>query len=170
MIFGLEFGSHSLGYNITVTKLECLGNELDITDCTIIPGSQCNSAYDRVVGVRCHLDPHSLCAEDEFLNGNTCYMIFENLLLTHDQASSVCKHAGGDLLDILSQAENDFVSELLSKLAPSISNVHTDGKVRNLDDGDIIWESNGDSVDFTKWWPGITDFILFILFPYLCIA
>ena len=150
---GLEFGSLPLGFNVTVTKLECVGNELNITDCTIMPGSQCNSANDRVVGVRCYLDPHSLCAEDEFFNGNSCYKVFKDFV-THEKASSICDDADGYLLDIMSQAEHDFVSELLSKLAPSISSVHTYGKVRNVDDGDVIWENIRETVNFTKWWPG----------------
>jgi hypothetical protein len=155
LVYGLEFGSLPLGFDITVTKLECVGNESNITDCTISNGSRCKSANDQVVGVRCHHDPHSLCAADEYLNGNSCYKIFKDFL-THDLASSVCDHAGGDLLHILSQAENDFVSELLYKLEPTISKIHTDGKMRNVDDvRDVIWENSQETVNFTKWWPGI---------------
>ena len=143
-----------------VTKLECLGNESLITDCKIGIGSTCNSVSDQVVGVRCLLGPrnqHSLCTEDEYLFGNSCFKIFpQNLNMTHKQASSVCESEGYDLLHISSQVENDFVSELLLKLAPSVTQVHTDGIGKKGENKDsFIWENSQENIQFTKWWPGI---------------
>ena len=54
------------------------------------------------------------------------------------------------------QFENDFISEVLLKLHPTISKVHTDGIGfrNNWNEAHFIWQHNGIPIDFKKWWPG----------------
>lgn len=156
LFYGQEFGSFTLGSNVAINELECLGNELLITDCTVGIGSKCNSTDDQFIGVRCHQNPYLQCALDEYLNGNACYKIIsDNLDSTHQEAKSICEDEGGDLLHITSQIENDFVSELVLKFLPSVSKVHTDGIGQNIRGADsFIWEHSNTILNFTNWWPG----------------
>ena len=53
------------------------------------------------------------------------------------------------------QEENDFISELMMAIAPTVKKVHTDGvAIRALRKTRFFWEHNENVLNFTKWWPG----------------
>lgn len=91
-------------------KVECQGNEVNITGCKVFIGSSCSYIHEQVVGVRCHRDPQSLCAPDEYAHGNACYKLVSEELATRERARSLCEGEGGHLLHIYSQVVADLTS------------------------------------------------------------
>ncbi|XP_032783777.2 uncharacterized protein LOC116921556 isoform X1 [Daphnia magna] len=151
---GLEFGPLTMD-KILIERMECTGSETNITGCKVVVGSNCPFIHEQVVGVRCHRDPQSLCAKDEHSHGNACYKLISDEMSTRERARSLCEQTGGSLLYIHSQVENDFISELLTSIAPSITKVHTDGMaIRALRKDLLVWEHSETAMNFTKWWPG----------------
>ena len=65
--------------------------------------------------------------------------------------TAVKNGAGGNLLEINSQTENDFISHLLSKKCPEISKFWTGGIVADVAGLQLgIWHSSKNSIKFNK--------------------
>ena len=95
---------------ILIEKVECTGSEANITGCKVFTGSNCPFIHEQVVGVRCHRDPQSLCAPDEYAHGNACYKLISSEMSTRERARTLCEQSGANLLYIQSQVHMDLVS------------------------------------------------------------
>ncbi|XP_063217165.1 uncharacterized protein LOC134527975 isoform X2 [Bacillus rossius redtenbacheri] len=145
---------------VSVDAVTCSGDEATLQGCRLARGREsCLVARD-AVGVRCRLNSASQCAPGDANHGGRCYALVEEgraEAFTHGEAIQHCQLLGGHLLDINSQAENDFISEWLIQLKPEITSIITSGVGVNVGGSSLwIWESSKKLLSFEKWWPGWT--------------
>jgi hypothetical protein len=78
--------------------------------------------------VRCNPNRIAHCRKDETPHEGHCYHLAGPASgLNHDEAMEHCGRRQARLIDITSQAENNFVSEWLSQSYPEVSTVMTSG-------------------------------------------
>ncbi|XP_076455700.1 contactin-like isoform X2 [Babylonia areolata] len=75
-----------------------------------------------------------------------CYRFVLYPELNHDQARAHCGENGASLVGINSRAEHAFISTWLMSNDLSRREFYTSGLIRNLEAGDLIWESDGSMV------------------------
>lgn len=99
------------------------------------------------VGVRCLPNRVAHCQRDETPHENHCYHLANpEQGLNHAEALEYCKRRGSGLIDVVSQMENNFVSEWLTQNHPEVSSIMTSGvgfKVMNLTLW--LWENNNNA-------------------------
>ncbi|XP_071551766.1 uncharacterized protein [Panulirus ornatus] len=139
-------------------QVECEGSEEHLLQCQLHLGSQ-EDVDKTVVGVRCQRNWVSECREDGVRWGNKCYYMVSSSLVSHAQARDRCSSRSARLLSITSQAENDFVSEMLTSMAGDSVGFHTGGvKTQVFDDIFWLWQNTSypptTALSFTHWWPG----------------
>ncbi|XP_069680100.1 uncharacterized protein teq isoform X2 [Periplaneta americana] len=149
---------------VSVNKVSCGGNEATLSACQLEPqsstGKQCLVSRD-AVGVRCYKNWVSQCQPGEVNHGKKCYRLVVPSVrhalegFSHGEAIRDCKSRGAQLLDIISQEENDFISEWLVQLHPNITNVLTAGVGVNVQQRPLwVWEGSSATFKYSKWWPG----------------
>ena len=95
-----------------------------------------------------------LCGDGWKGYGSNCY-IFSYLTQTIEYASQTCSFKGGHLVDIHSQAENEFVRSLV----PSDYTEIFLGYLRKSSAPDgFVWEITGQAGTYTNWKPGQPDY------------
>lgn len=91
------------------------------------------------VGVRCMLNRVAYCGKDEVPYEGYCYHVGNpDSALNHQEAVDYCSRRQSGLVDISSQAENDFISELLLQNHPEVTSIMTSG-VGFFSMNNIIW-------------------------------
>lgn len=152
-VFGLLPGQIA-----AVRALECQGYEEHLTECQLTPGSR-DDLERTVVGVQCVRNWMSECEKGGMRWGDKCYYVNNSSpLITHLEARDACTSKGTRLLSITSQAENDFVSDMLSSMAGDTVGFHI-GAVRSKTFGQVTWlwhntSSPASTLPFSRWWPG----------------
>ncbi|XP_076317919.1 neurotrypsin-like isoform X2 [Tachypleus tridentatus] len=137
-----------LNINFTsVSDLVCTGEENSIFQCYYSNRSGlCNSS--QVATVTCKPDSASLCGVNEFGFQGNCYQFVLDITATHAKAEHQCHEEGGNLVEINSQMENDFISDWLN-FQKVTSKVHIGGSQSNN-----VWKWNSSSKEiqnFQKW-------------------
>ncbi|XP_050720144.1 uncharacterized protein LOC127000445 isoform X2 [Eriocheir sinensis] len=152
------------GYSAGVKAVVCQGHEEQLTECQLTTGTRENLERT-VVGVQCVRNWVSECKVGGVRWGDKCYYVdTSSPPTTHAHARDGCVSKGARLLSITSQAENDFVSDLLSSLAGDTTGFHTGGvRTQVFDDVFWVWQNTSTlptpDLAFSKWWPGwnVTD-------------
>ncbi|CAB0039888.1 unnamed protein product [Trichogramma brassicae] len=140
---------------IAASSVACNGTEAKFQNCFFHHGS-CEIERD-AIGVRCFPNRQAHCRADERAHNGQCYHVAEaSKALSHDEAHDYCHARGSRLLDVVDQAENDFVSELLAQTKPMVDSVMTSGMgFKTLNRTIWMWEdSSAAKFKYTKWWPG----------------
>ncbi|CAG0895736.1 unnamed protein product [Darwinula stevensoni] len=100
-----------------ITEVKCLGNEENLSNCTLTLGSFCQPTV--MAGVVCQNNSASRCNMGEVPHGGHCYKFFPDVKVSHQEAMMVCHSQSGHLVSIQTQEESDFISEWLLTLAES---------------------------------------------------
>lgn len=80
------------------------------------------------IGVRCVLNRISHCRKDEIPYEGQCYHLAEpESGLNHQEAFDYCTQRQSRLIDITSQAENNFISEWVLQTRPEVTSIMTSG-------------------------------------------
>lgn len=80
------------------------------------------------IGVRCAPNRIAHCRKDEIPHNGQCYHLADpERGLNHAEAIEYCIRRNARLIDITSQAENNFVSEWLLQLYPEVKSIITSG-------------------------------------------
>ncbi|KAK7092203.1 hypothetical protein V1264_007991 [Littorina saxatilis] len=86
------------------------------------------------------------CPDDWLAYGAKCYRFVMYPELDHDMARAQCGSNGASLVGINTQPEHQFVNQWLMAYDLSRREFHTSGLIRNMAEGDMIWESDGTRV------------------------
>ncbi|XP_015191628.1 PREDICTED: uncharacterized protein LOC107074585 isoform X3 [Polistes dominula] len=141
---------------IAANSVTCSGNEIRFQSCKFTHGEKCRVERD-AIGVRCLPNRIVHCRKDEIPHDGQCYHLADSETgLNHAEALQYCSKRNSRLIDIISQAENDFISEWLSQSHPEIGSIMTSGVGFTTFNRTLwLWEDSSRSkFKFTKWWPG----------------
>ncbi|XP_043505908.1 uncharacterized protein LOC122526519 isoform X4 [Polistes fuscatus] len=144
---------------IAANSVTCSGNEIKFQSCKFTHEQECRVERD-AIGVRCLPNRIVHCRKDEIPHNGQCYHLADlETGLNHAEALQYCSKRNSRLLDIISQAENDFISEWLSQSHPEIGSIMTSGVGFTTFNRTLwLWEDSSRSkFKFTKWWPGWTE-------------
>ncbi|XP_031783436.1 uncharacterized protein LOC100120629 isoform X1 [Nasonia vitripennis] len=141
---------------IAANSVTCQGNETKFQNCKFTHKPECRVAKD-AIAVRCL--PHRVahCRKDELAHDGQCYHFAEaTQALNHAEAHDYCQRRGSRLIDVVDQAEHDFISEMLMQSQPHVDSVMTAGMgFTTLNKTIWMWEdSSVAKFKFSKWWPG----------------
>ncbi|XP_076544924.1 uncharacterized protein LOC117601744 isoform X1 [Osmia lignaria lignaria] len=141
---------------IAANTVSCQGDEAKFQSCKFTHEQECRVERD-AIGVRCALNRVAHCHKDELPYEGNCYHLADpDSGLNHAEALSYCSQKQSRLIDITSQAENDFISEWLVQQQPEVGSIMTSGVgFTTLNRTLWLWEdSSRAKFRFTKWWPG----------------
>nr|XP_034174800.1 uncharacterized protein LOC117601744 isoform X3 [Osmia lignaria] len=141
---------------IAANTVSCQGDEAKFQSCKFTHEQECRVERD-AIGVRCVLNRVAHCHKDELPYEGNCYHLADpDSGLNHAEALSYCSQKQSRLIDITSQAENDFISEWLVQQQPEVGSIMTSGVgFTTLNRTLWLWEdSSRAKFRFTKWWPG----------------
>ncbi|XP_012249478.1 uncharacterized protein LOC100742970 isoform X2 [Bombus impatiens] len=141
---------------IAANSVSCQGNEGKFQSCKFTHEQKCRVERD-AIGVRCVLNRISHCRKDEIPYEGQCYHLAEpESGLNHQEAFDYCTQRQSRLIDITSQAENNFISEWVLQTRPEVTSIMTSGVgLTTLNRTLWLWEdSSRAKFRFTKWWPG----------------
>ena len=141
---------------IAANTVSCQGDEAKFQSCKFTHVQECRVERD-AIGVRCALNRVAHCHKDELPYEGNCYHLADpDSGLNHAEALSYCDQKQSRLIDITSQAENDFISEWLVQQQPEVASIMTSGVgFTTLNRTLWMWEdSSRAKFRFTKWWPG----------------
>nr|XP_050866618.1 uncharacterized protein LOC127071398 isoform X3 [Vespula vulgaris] len=141
---------------IAANSVTCSGSENRFQSCKFTHGQECRVERD-AIGVRCLPNRIAHCRKDEIPHEGQCYHLADSdTSLNHAEALQYCSKRNSRLIDITSQAENNFVSEWLLQLHPIIGSIMTSGVGFTTFNRTLwLWEdSSRAKFKFTKWWPG----------------
>ncbi|XP_076673301.1 uncharacterized protein LOC143371719 isoform X4 [Andrena cerasifolii] len=141
---------------IAANSVSCQGNESRFQMCKFTHEPECRVERD-AIGVRCTPNRVVQCRKDEIPYEGQCYHLADpNSSLNHAEALEYCSQRQARLVDITSQAENDFVSDWLVQMHPEVGSIMTSGVgFTTLNRTLWVWEdSSRAKFRYTKWWPG----------------
>ncbi|KAL2724827.1 hypothetical protein V1477_018688 [Vespula maculifrons] len=141
---------------IAANSVTCSGSENRFQSCKFTHGQECRVERD-AIGVRCLPNRIAHCRKDEIPHEGQCYHLADSdTSLNHAEALQYCSKRNSRLIDITSQAENNFVSEWLLQSHPIIGSIMTSGVGFTTFNRTLwLWEdSSRAKFKFTKWWPG----------------
>ncbi|KAG7212821.1 hypothetical protein KM043_002178 [Ampulex compressa] len=141
---------------IAANSVTCLGNETRFQSCKFSHDQECRVERD-AIGVRCTANRVAHCRKDEVPHEGQCYHLADTGIgLNHAEALEYCAQRQARLIDITTQAENDFVSEWLLQMHPEVGSIMTSGVgFTTLGRAFWLWEDSGRAkFRFKKWWPG----------------
>ncbi|KAK1135090.1 hypothetical protein K0M31_007860 [Melipona bicolor] len=141
---------------IAANSVSCQDRESKFQSCKFTHEQQCRVERD-AVGVKCVQNRVAHCRKDETPHEGQCYHLVEpENGLNHQEALDYCTQRQSRLLDITSQAENDFISEWVLQTQPEIASIMTSGVGFTTMNRTLwLWEdSSRAKFRFTKWWPG----------------
>ncbi|XP_070154001.1 uncharacterized protein [Polyergus mexicanus] len=141
---------------IAANTVTCLGNETRFQSCKFTHNEECRVARD-AIGVRCVSNRIAHCRKDEIPHNGHCYhLAHPDNGLNHAEALEHCTRRDARLIDVTSQAENNFVSELLLQSYPEVNSIMTSGfGFTTMNRTLWLWaDSARAKFKFTKWWPG----------------
>ena len=144
--------------------VDCQGDETRIEDCTYVAKGQwkrrnreCKLTED-IVSVSCQYDSFATCNPREVPFKESCYT-FHAVAKTFHEAQETCKRNNMVLLEIESQEENDFISEMLLKSSLTttrMDQVWTGGIGSYIARKNVwFWHSNTEKVmEYRNFWKG----------------
>ncbi|XP_076379231.1 uncharacterized protein LOC143259719 isoform X2 [Megalopta genalis] len=141
---------------IAANSVSCQGNETRFQLCKFTHEPECRIERD-AIGVRCILNRIAHCRKGEIPYEGHCYQLANpDSGLNHAEALDYCSGRQSNLIDVTSQAENDFITEWLLQKHPEVGSVMTSGVgITTLGHTFWIWEdSSRAKFKFSKWWPG----------------
>ncbi|XP_066599754.1 uncharacterized protein teq isoform X2 [Prorops nasuta] len=141
---------------IAANSVDCLGNETRFQACRFKHEQECRVERD-AIGVRCLANRVAHCQKDEIAHEGQCYHLAgPDTGLNHAEALEYCANRGSQLIDILSQPENNFVSEWLLQVYPEVTSIMTSGVGFTTFNRTLwLWEdASRAKFRFAKWWPG----------------
>ncbi|KAL0104423.1 hypothetical protein PUN28_017273 [Cardiocondyla obscurior] len=141
---------------IAANTVTCFGNETTFQSCKFTHSQECRLDRD-AIGVRCAPNRIAHCHKDEVPHNGQCYHLAEpESGFNHAEALDYCKRRNSRLVDILSQAENNFISEWLLQSYPEVNSTMTSGfGFTSMSRTLWLWaDSVHAKFKFTKWWPG----------------
>ncbi|XP_011881077.1 PREDICTED: uncharacterized protein LOC105569323 isoform X2 [Vollenhovia emeryi] len=141
---------------IAANTVTCFGNETSFQSCKFTHNQECRVDRD-AIGVRCIPNRIAHCRKDEISHNGQCYhLAHPDNGLNHAEALEHCKRMNARLIDITSQAENNFISEWLLQSYPDVSSIMTSGfGFASMSRTLWLWaDSAHTKFKFTKWWPG----------------
>ncbi|KAE8736584.1 hypothetical protein FOCC_FOCC017961 [Frankliniella occidentalis] len=151
--------------DVHVEEVYCSGQERSLMSCSMSAGDAgdgCN-LETQAAGLRCYPNYVARCRPGEVPFKGSCYSVViprqdrkvDAIAFSQDEAIKHCKSQGGHLLDINSQAENDFISEWLTTAHPALGSVLTSGVGVSVPGRDVwVWEDTGAQFKYNLWWPG----------------
>ncbi|XP_073985789.1 uncharacterized protein isoform X2 [Rhodnius prolixus] len=155
------FENVSYSANIASNTIRCGGFEESILDCYISEEKHCNVEED-AVWTRCRSNVQSQCHPGEMSFLDKCYHLVipneenaqELVGFSQGEAIAHCQTLGGHLLNVMSQMENDYISEWLVR-QDSVDTIMTSGVGVSVMGMPIwIWEGSEDAFSYQNWWPG----------------
>ncbi|KAI4492325.1 hypothetical protein M0802_009835 [Mischocyttarus mexicanus] len=141
---------------IAANSVTCSGNEIRFQSCKFTHEQECQVERD-AIRVRCLPNRIVHCRKDEIPHEGQCYHLADSeTRLNHAEALEYCSKRNSRLIDIVSQEENNFVSEWLSQSHPEIESIMTSGVGFTTFNRTLwLWEDSSRAIfKFTKWWPG----------------
>ncbi|XP_029171270.1 uncharacterized protein LOC114940706 isoform X2 [Nylanderia fulva] len=141
---------------IAANTVTCLGNETKFQSCKFTHNQECRVDRD-AIGVRCAPNRIAHCHKDEIPHNGHCYhLAHPDSGLNQAEALEHCTRRNARLVDITSQAENNFVSELLLQSYPEVNSIMTSGfGFTTMNRTLWLWADSAHAkFKFTKWWPG----------------
>ncbi|XP_076659935.1 uncharacterized protein LOC143363221 isoform X2 [Halictus rubicundus] len=141
---------------VAANSVSCQGNETRFQLCKFTHEPECRVERD-AVGVRCVLNRIAHCRKGEIPYEGHCYHLADpDSGSNHAEALVYCSQRQSRLIDITTQAENDFVSEWLLQKHPEVGSVMTSGVGFTAMSHTIwLWEdSSRAKFKYSKWWPG----------------
>ncbi|XP_071446908.1 uncharacterized protein [Hetaerina americana] len=149
------------GQVVHVWKVECRGDEVSLATCRLEGAGTCNLKKD-AVAVRCLGEYRSLCGVDEVPFGGHCYSLAPlgspggvGGTTSREVAAKECERKGGHLVRIVSQEENDFLSEWLLHRHPEVLTLMTGGVGVPMGSKNVwMWESSQFAMTYSNWWNG----------------
>ncbi|GAB1869312.1 Neurotrypsin [Camponotus japonicus] len=141
---------------VAANTVTCFGNETRFQSCKFTHNQECQVARD-AIGVRCAPNRIAHCRKDEIPHNGNCYhLAHPDSGLNHAEALEHCTRRNARLIDIASQAENNFVSELLLLSYPEVDSIMTSGfGFTTMNRTLWLWADAAHAkFKFTKWWPG----------------
>ncbi|XP_076288691.1 uncharacterized protein LOC143213077 isoform X2 [Lasioglossum baleicum] len=141
---------------VAANSVTCQGNETRFQLCKFTHESECRVERD-AVGVKCVLNRIAHCRKGEIPYEGHCYHLADpDSGFNHAEALDYCSKRQSRLIDITSQAENDFVSEWLLQKHPEVGSVMTSGVgFTTMSHTFWLWEDSSHAkFKYSKWWPG----------------
>lgn len=112
----------SQDYNKILMLIWCSNTKFRFTH-----NQECRVDRD-AIGVRCAPNRIAHCRKDEISHDGQCYHLAgPDSGLNHGEALEYCTRRNARVVDITSQAENNFVSEWLLQSHPEVSSIMTSG-------------------------------------------
>ncbi|XP_043272593.1 uncharacterized protein [Venturia canescens] len=141
---------------VASNQVNCNGNETLFQTCKFVHDENCAIGRD-AVGIRCVANPLAHCAPDEVAHDGRCYHLAKpDSGLNHAEALEYCSLRKAKLVDITSQAENNFLNEWLIHHYPEVKSIMTSGIGFTTFNKTLwLWEDSARAkFQFHKWWPG----------------
>ncbi|XP_074647198.1 neurotrypsin-like [Tubulanus polymorphus] len=145
------YGRGKWNYNdVLMDDTFCFGDEKSLHDCAYDENHDCSSFESS--GVECRLAPG--CPVDWINNHGICYKVFTDKK-SFRNARATCKSFDARLVNIESQLENDFISDLLynTQLDATSNGVYTAGQRKGNDATKWTWADDIHDVTFSNWIP-----------------
>ncbi|XP_071549205.1 uncharacterized protein [Panulirus ornatus] len=145
----------------SVLQLGCPVGSTSFRQCSFSPCTSCRSK-NAVLNVRCTRAPTHRCPSR--VSGGpqrawqrwqeSCYLVLDNYRVSRDAARDMCRERGGELVTIRSQAEHEYLSELLAGSLDDLS-FYTDGGGVSMGGLKLwAWQTTRQNLRYAKWWPG----------------
>nr|XP_045609884.1 uncharacterized protein LOC123765380 [Procambarus clarkii] len=144
-----------------VVQLGCPGGISSLSRCRPSACTSCR-AETPVLSIRCTRAPTHRCPSQPAGGGgapwerwrDNCFMVLDNYRATKDSASAMCRERGAQLLTIDSQAEHEYISELLGATVDD-NDFYTDGVGVTVGGLRVwAWGASHHGLQHSKWWPG----------------
>merc|ERR1711976_106638 len=139
------------GFNLQALNLKCKGNEKSLDECEKQKENSTCERSRQALFLGCKKHPVSSCPSEYTRFKDKCFRIY-NQSKAFVEAQSQCQsHVNGQLVEIKSQLENDFLSDYIIKKYPNYQgeSFWTGGvttKVANLQLN--IWHSSQETINF----------------------
>ncbi|XP_020289719.1 uncharacterized protein LOC109857630 isoform X2 [Pseudomyrmex gracilis] len=141
---------------IAANSVTCVGNETRFQSCKFTHNQECRVDRD-AIGVRCVPNRVAHCRKDEISHEGQCYHLTDpDSGFSRAEAQEYCARRNARIIDITSQAENNFVSEWLLQSHSEVSSIMTSGfGFTTMSHTLWLWSDSAHAkFKFTKWWPG----------------
>ncbi|XP_069961516.1 uncharacterized protein [Cherax quadricarinatus] len=153
-------GSTSGNEGSAVVQIGCPGAVASLNRCSLSACTSCRP-NTTVLSIRCGRSPTHRCPSQGTTAGDRpwerwqdhCFMVLDNFRATRTSAQVMCQERGAQLLSVSTQAEHEYVSELLGSAINDLE-FYTDGM--GVPVGGVrvwAWATTHQPLNHSKWWP-----------------